>query len=396
MITPTNSGLTFYDSTPGLTVPPIPITAYSALSMPAYFRAISFLSETLSSLPRSVTLKGAKAETPHPLDKLLERRPNRYQNATMAFRTLFFAAAHYANGYMRIERDPTTFAPIALHNLPPENMLPFRYDDGKGEGPLQYFADIATRKVYNGQDVIHLAGMSYCGMRGIDAVALHTGTIQRAGTLDRFMTKFLQKGTNLKASVEFQGDVTPEKFEQVRTMLRDRFTGIDATDDVLLLGNGAQLKNATLSPQSSQLVEQQALSTKQIAQMTGVDPAFMFDRSESKYANIEDAGQNVVRYTLRPWIEQAEDEFSLKLLSDAELDQGHWVNIDPDALLRGDTKAQTSNAIAKKNAGMTTANEARDELGLPKSDDVDADKLKTLGDTAPTPASPPATPPAGD
>ena len=376
------NGVTVYDAQPGLAVPPIPINFYSALSSPAYFAAMRFLSENLQRLPRQVKLNGAAPEKPHPLDYLLEKRPNRYQNSTMLWRTLYFHAAHYNNGYLRIERDPVTFAPIGFHTLLSENILPFRYDDGKGGGPVQYFAEFTTRKIYNGDDVIHLAGMSYDGIRGIDGIALHGGTLQQASTLDRFQTKFLQKGTNILGVISFQGDVSKEKFEEVRQMLREKYSGIESEEN-LLLGNGAEYKNNTINPQQSQLNEQQMMSTKKIAQITGVDPAFLFDKSESKYTGIAEAGENVVRWTLSPWIEQIEDELSIKLLSEAEIKQGFWINIDTSALIKGDLKQQTDIALQKKAAGVFTANQALVELGYPKSTDSEADKLKTSGDTSP-------------
>ena len=378
------NGITVFDAQSRSAVPATPINFYSALSVPAYYRAVTFLSDNLASLPRSVTQDGTKPPTPHPLDKLLNRRPNGYQNSTMLWRTLFFHAAHYQNGYVRIERDPLTLRPVALHTLMSEGVLPFRYDDGQGGGPVQYFKDLKTGTIYLGDDVIHLAACSYDGMRGIDGTALHTGTLQQAATLDKFTTKYLMTGTNIRGSIEFQGELTKEKADQVRQQLREQFQGIDAQDDVILLGD-ATLKNATTSPQQSQLVEMMAMSTKKIAQVVGVPPEFLFDKSETKYTGIEEAGQNVVRYTLRPWIEQIEDECSRKLLTDEEQDAGYRVYLDTNALTRGDRTAEVGNATKLKLAGIYTANDALKELGEPDSKDPEASRLKASGDTAPTP-----------
>ena len=101
-------------------------------------------------------------------------------------------------------------------------------------------------------------------------------------------------------------------------------------------------------------------------------------------------GQDVVRYTFRPWIEQTEDELTTKLLSEAEQDDGYTVRINPDALLRGDTAAVNASATTTVNGGLRTRNEGRALLGLPPDPDPDSDKLKTLGDTSPPPGGPPA------
>src|SRR5688572_17996989 len=81
-----------YDGGAG-TLPPVPISAYSTLTIPAYARAINFLADNLASFPRAVHRDGAEPDTPHRLTKLIGRRPNSYQNAYSFWRTLFFHAA---------------------------------------------------------------------------------------------------------------------------------------------------------------------------------------------------------------------------------------------------------------------------------------------------------------
>lgn len=388
LTTPDGKSVMMYDSNdPTSTIPPTLINAYSVLTIPAYWRAVNFLANNLSSFPRSVQKDGAAQAVPHPLDRLLERRPNPYQNATAFWRTLFFAAVHHANGYARIERG-RDLSPAALHNLTPEDVTPFRIVHDTG--PIQQWYHLSsTKTALPGADVIHLTGLGCDGMTGMDPVRLHAGTFQRAATLDKYQTRFLMKGTVLKGAIEIPGDVSDEKLKEVKAYLRANFRGSDAEDDVLLLTDGAKLNNATLTPQESQLIEQSAFTTKQIAQITGVPPQFLYDLSEGKYNSVvEQAGIDVVRYAFRPWIEQTEDELTLKLLTTAEQDAGYGIHLNPDALLRGDTAAVNASAVTTTNAGLRTRNEGRALLGLPPDADPESNKLKTLGDTNPKPADP--------
>lgn len=387
-------GIPIYDANGfgGDTIPACPINAYSALTVSAYWRAINFLASNLATFPRSVRLNGAPLDDPHPLDAILERRPNQYQTATTFYRTLFAHAAHRGNGYAEIRRDGGR---VTLHNMLPEDVAPFRYDDGKGIG--QYYYHAPTRRILPSADVIHLSGStSYDGMAGLDPTRVHAETFQRAKTLDRHLTRYLSKGTVLRGAIEIPGEVSPEKLEQIGAKLATYFRGSEADRDVIVLSNGAKLNNATLSPQESQIIEQGAHITKAFAQITGVAPVHLFEFSEQKYrGNPEQDGQDVVRFTFRPWVEQTEDEFSAKLLTEAQREQGYTVHLDPDALARGDTAAQTAAAVALSTAGIITKNEARNELGRPPSSDPDADKLKTLGDSTPPKAAPSTpTPPA--
>lgn len=392
-LTTTASGTRVYDASPfypdypvAYAVAPTVINSHSILANPAYWQAMRFLSENLASFPRSVHKNGAKRapeDEAHPLERLLKRAPNACQNATIFWRTLFFHAAHAGNGYAEIVRD-VAGQPLALRNLIPSDIAPIRFDRGDGRGALQYYLHQPTRRVIVGTDVIHLQALGYDGMSGADPASLHSETFQRAATIGRFQTKYLQRGTVIRGAIEIPGETTEEQDKQITNTVQTYFKGPEAERDVLILSGGAKLNNTTISPQESQLIEQGGHVAKQIAQLTGVPPQFLYEFKESQYNNaIEQMGQWIVRFTFRPWIEQTEDELSMKLLSDEEMDDGYRVKLNPDALLRGSTKEQVEVVATAVNAGLETRNEGRRYLGLPKDPDPESDRLKVLGDTNP-------------
>lgn len=369
---------------PGQVVTTAPINCYTALAIPAFRRAVDFLSSTLAAFPRSVRKNGEKRapeETPHPLDVLLELQPNGYQNASVFWQTLYQHAAHMGNGYAEITRDPKTFRPTALNNLRPERVLPFRYDREDGRGLLQYYL-IDRSRVLLSADVIHIARFSHDGMAGMDPIQLHEGTLRRGGLLDAYVTRYLERGSVIRGSIEIPVDADDDKVDAIVDRIRRYFRGVDAENDVIVLTDGTKLNNAGLSPEEGQLVQQYALTTKQIAQITGVDPYFLMDRSETKYADVEQAGQDVIRFTFLPWLEVSEDELTLKLLTPSERLSGLRVVLDPERLLRGNAKAQADIGLAELKSGAITANEYRRRKGLPPSTDPEADKLKMAGDTS--------------
>jgi HK97 family phage portal protein len=377
----TINGIRVYDAKPGDVIGTSIINGYSALTVPAYWRAINFLATNLASFPRSVHRDGAKADEPHPLDRILKRRPNAYQNATQFWRTLFAHAGHCGNGFAEIKRTATGRVD-AVHNLLPEDVAPFRYAPDDGSGPQQFYYHATTKRILPAADVVHLAALSWDGMSGFDPVELLADTFQQAKAHQKYSTRYIQTGTVIKGAVEVPGSMTPEQLAQFTTLLRTHFSGSTADRDVMILTDGAKLNNSTITPVESQLVEQGASITKAIAQVTGVPPQFLYEFSESKYNDsIEQMGQDVVRYTFRPWIEQTEDELMVKLLTEQEQEQGFTIRLNPDALLRGDTAAQTAAVISTVNGGLRSRNEGRALLDLPPDSDPESDKLKTLGDT---------------
>jgi HK97 family phage portal protein len=399
------SGVPIYNAAgafgPGSAViPPVTITPWSALDIPAFRRAVELLSSTLASFPRSVVKDGAKLDAAHPLDGLLKRRPNECQTAADLWSAWFLHAVFSGNGYLRVDRRGG-FWPTALYNLLPEDVAPFRVRHADGV-VRQWYVHVPSRPLPNqsrteilpAADVLHLKGLTHDGMTGVDPVALHAPTFQRASTLDRFQTKYMQQGTFLRGVVKFKKFLTPKQVGEAKEAVRQFKVGTDGQfDDVLILHDEADFQNVTLSPQQSQSHEQQAALTKAFAQITGVPPELLYELNEAKYRPTEQEGQNLVRYTLRPWLVRAEAEMTDKLLTDQEQAGGLTVKMNPDALLRGDTDAVNKSAADTVNAGLRTKNEGRDLLGLPRLDDPEADKLKTLGDTNPSGAAAPASSP---
>jgi HK97 family phage portal protein len=378
-------------------IPPVAITPWSALAIPAYRRAVELLSATLASLPRSVVLNGAKLPGPHALDVLLRRRPNECQTAADLWAAWFFHAVHTGNGYLKVDRRGG-FWPSALYNLLPEDVAPFRVRHADGI-VRQWYVYVPTRRLPGepvasylpAADVLHLKGTSHDGMTGINPAELHAPTFQRATTLDRFQTKYMQQGTVLRGVLQFKKKLSVEQVDEAKAMVRRfKMSNEGEFDDVMILHDDAEFENITQSPEASQTVEQQAALTKTFAQITGVPPELLYELKEAKYRPTEQEGQNLVRYTLRPWITRAEAEMTDKLMDDREQAAGYAVRLNPDALLRGDTEAVNKSAIDTVKGMIRTPNEARDMLGLPSLDDPEANKIHLVGDTNPGGA---ATPP---
>ncbi|HEV7299247.1 MAG TPA: phage portal protein [Tepidisphaeraceae bacterium] len=373
-------------------IPPALINAYSAMAITPYWRAMNFLATNLAAFPRSVRQNGNRMDDaePHPLAKLLRRKPNGYQTPQVMWRTFYYHAANKGNGYLWIERDAATFKPIGLHNLLPEDVHPIRYIHEGEKTPTQYYLVRSTKTVLSGADVIHIQALGHDGHCGTNPVEQHEATFQQAMALDRFQTRFLQKGTMIRAAIELPEAVGADDdlVDEIQETMRRYFRGADAERDIVVLPNGAKLNNATLSPADSQLAEQGAVLTKKIAQITGVPPHFLYEFKDAKYNNLtEQMGQDVVRYTFLPWIQQTEEELTAKLLTDDELDEGYAIHLNPDALLRGSSKEQMEVVTLGVKSGIYTENEGRGLIGMPAVADASANQLKRLGDTAPPPAA---------
>jgi HK97 family phage portal protein len=364
---------------------PPAINAYSVLTIPSYWRASNFLANNLMAFPRTVVKAGVKVA--HRADGVLSGKPNQYQNGSSFWRTLWFHATHYGAGFAKIVNNGGR---TSLHNLMPDTVVPYRMGSGEPdqwtshpEGWEQWYFLRTTKEILHSSEVIHISGISYNGMTGFNPVVYLRDTFQRALMQDQYYSRFLQKGTIVRGSIEIPTGVNDQQAAEILKLISQKHQGVNADNDVLILSGGAKLNNQTLSPKDSELNAMLHYTERQIAQITGVPPQFLYEFTDAKYNDsIEQMGALVVRDTFGHWVEAGGDELSSKLLTDQEYAAGIRIVIDPDALSKADTQTLSTTVIAERTAGIRTANEARAALGLPKSNDPAADKLEVLGSTA--------------
>lgn len=371
------------------------------MAIPAFYSGVRFLCETLAGLPAEVCKVGGKVRTPvlHPINTLLNKRINPLTIPYVVKETLYHHAIVWGNGFAYIRRDKT-YKTTGIYTLTPDLVMPFRWrpdptDDNPDPEWSQYY-QIGGREnvaVVPAADIIHIPGLGFDGLAGYPVVFLLAETLQLARNAQRYGAKYLQKGTQVRQTIEIPMGATEEQIQQTLALVNKRHGGIDSEYDTAILTGGATMKNNTIPPQQSQLIETIAASVLDICRILRVPPHIVYSGMDGKTAT-EEQGVDVVKYSLRNWIEKSEEEFSTKLLTPAERDSGLEICFDVSDLQRGQTEVRNASILALKNAGIITTNEARGEMGRAPSADPEADKLHILGDTHPPTAPPPIPPQA--
>lgn len=357
------------------------VNEYSVLTIPAFWSGVRFLSETLAGMPKCVFKRDGTARQPveHPVNKMLTRQANPFATPFTVMEVWHSHAVVFGNGYLYIQRDPVAGRPIALHNINPNNVLPFRYD---GQ-PWFLIKDGLTDKdgrqkdmVVTGSDVAHLHGLGFDGMLGHPLVQLMQEAFELARNSQKFASRYFKKGTQIQGAIEIPGTATKEQIDAITDRVRRAHSGIESDFSYTVLTGGAKLTNNTVPPEQSQLLESRQFSVLDMCRILRVPPHIVYDLGRATWANIESMGIEVVKYSLLPWIERAQQELSLKLLSESEQDNGLYIRYSVDSLMRGDTATQTNTTLALVNGGLLTANEGRAILDMPPSDDPTANKLR--------------------
>lgn len=376
------------------------VNEYSVLSIPAFWSGVRFLSETLASLPKTVYRRVGSARQPvdHPQNRLLARKANPYSVPFVVFETWHSHAVIHGNGYLFVKRDPNTNAPTGYYNLNPMSVTPFRYG-----GQQWYLVRGGTKEdgkpdnvILPAADVLHLPGLGFDSMTGYPVVWLMYEALELARNSQRFASRYLRKGTQVQGSIEIPGTATKEQIDAIVDRLRRTHAGIDSDYSFTVLTGGAKLNNSTIPPEQSQLLQSRQFAVIDMCRILRVPPHVVYDLGRATWSNVESMGIDLVKYSLRAWVEKGEQELSAKLLTQKEQDDGYYVRYSVDSLLRGDTNTQTQTTLSLVNGGIITANEGRARLDLAPLSDPAANQLRVPVNfpvtTTTTPTDPPAAP----
>jgi HK97 family phage portal protein len=351
---------------------PVLLSNVSIWNIPRWQAGVRFLASMVSPLRRKVIQEdddGQRMEQKkHGLTKLLNRRCNAYAGPVKTFETWITHMLNYGNGYLRVRR--LNGLPWRLENVNPLTILPFRVDG------VKYFYEHATRIVHMASDFLHLMGLSDDGVSGHNPAVLMQETFETVQAMQRHQFSYFKRGTSVNGVVTFPVTTTMEQAKAALAMWQEQHAGADKAGNAAFLPFGATFGNTTQDNQQSQLKDLRKAAAEDLLVL--LMPALVLG-DPLRLGRLE---------LCRHIIEQIEDELTLKLLSEGEIDDGYCVRVDTATLNRNNL----NDLIQMVNAGLGLPNEARAAMDMPPIPGGDVARMpinvaKAVGDTAPaTPA----------
>lgn len=339
------------------------VTDWAALSCTAVAACTRLLAETISSLPLHVYERGAagrKRAEGHALQSILGRAPNVLMSAFSLRESLQAHLCLRGNAYAMIERRHRGVA--ALWPLRPDRMRVDVGEDELGRTTVVYEYQRASGGtiVLNEADVFHLRGLGGDGIVGLSPVTLHRQAIGLALATEESGARFFRNGTRPTGVYKHPGTLSPDAFDRLKESLEQANSGLANTGKSILLEEGMDWSQVSLSHEDSQYLETRQFQAQEIARMYRVPPHMIGATSGESmtYSNTEQASLELVTYTLLPWLVRWEQEIERKLLSPAERDR-YYVKHNVDGLLRADLRSRYESYRVGILAGFLTRNEAR-------------------------------------
>lgn len=367
------------------------VNNFSALQNATYWRACDLFASNMASFCRVLHLNGILYDKPHRLDRILKRKPNQLDTCFSFWQTNFFRLFNSANSYAKLVRTSTNDI-AAMYNMNEFEVTPYRFYPGdvpKPEECQQWYFISSTNEHLAASDMLHIKGIGTGNdMIGDNPMFRMASTLQRGQAYNEYQNRIVKSGTFIRGTIELPSGLDQDQIDKIMAEV-SKYNGpgsVGKTNNIAILFGGAKLTNNTISPTDLDLAEHIELNDYSISQFTGIAPQYLFIKQTGGTAyntSIPQQGEDLVRFFFRNWIDNVEDELTTKLLTEAELEQGFSIKLDPRELLSGDTVAEEAIAADSVAAGIRTENEGRALIDLPPVADPSADKLVRLGDTTP-------------
>lgn len=360
----------------GVDVDEVSVRGLNALKEATVYACIRIRSSAVAKLPMKVyqDQDGAiRRASDHYLQRLLKLRPNPYMTASTFQRTMEVQNCLHGNAYALLEVDRRGQV-TALYPCDAAKMEVW-VDDVGLVGPqnrLWYIVNVnGERRRLNADEVIHIKGLTTDGLVGIAPLEYLRYLIENGAAATKFINQFYRQGLQTKGIVQYVGDLTPEAQKRFREKFEEMSSGLKNAHRISLMPVGFQFQPISLSMADAQFVQNTELTIRQIANAFGIKMHQLNDLSRATHTNIAEQQREFYVETLQDLLTEYEQEFTYKLLLDAEIEQGYYLRFNVDTILRSDIKTRYEAYRTGVQGGFLTPNEVRALEEMPALDGGD-------------------------
>lgn len=372
------------------------ITESNAMKVAAAYRCTNIISGVVSWLPMDLIRRESetvrKPAVGHPLRRVLTVRPNAWQTPK-EFKQLMQAHVMLRGNAVavKVKAFGQTTALIPIHPdrvlIEQENNLQMKYTVTATDGSL---------RTYRSADVLHLRGLSLNGYSGLSVLSHMRESLGIALDGETAAATLMKNGSFVDTVIKHPDKMSPEAYNRLKESWEQRKTGVDNAGKTAILEEGASLDKVSMSAKDLQFIESRDFQRYDIAMFFGVPPHMIgaTDKTTSWGSGIEQQNIGFVTYTLNDWLVMWQEALKRDTINENE-----WESLDvrffPQALLKGDTKAQWDAFTRGRQWGIYSANDVRALLDMNPRTDPEGDEYAAPPNQNPD-ASTNKTPPQED
>jgi HK97 family phage portal protein len=213
------------------------------------------------------------------------------------------------------------------------NRLKYEYTIRKADGTEE-------KPIYDMSEILHVPGFGYDGIMGYSPVALIREAIGLGLATQEFGARFFGQGTHMGGVVAYPQLVKPDQVDTIREAMQRDYAGMKKSHSLMVLSQGGTFTPVSMPLEDAQFLLTRKFQLEEIARMYRVPMPLLQNTDRATFSNIEQEFLEFVTTTMTPYCKEWEQVFNMRLLSQAERDEGYFLEFDLNSLLRGDSKAR--------------------------------------------------------
>lgn len=351
----------------------------TAFTVSAIYACVNLYAGAIASMVKHIYRVQADGERDRsltdPLWWVLNEEMTPRWSAANGWEFLIQSLLLHGDGFARIVRDRASM-PVGIKPMHPQSVdvvadtdrdrLVYVYTPDEAQGQS------GPRYVLDQDDVVHLAGFGFDGLRGLSPLRY---ALREAGSVamaaQRYSNAFFANSARPDFALRTEQKLSPETIENLRSQLAENHQGVERSFKPMVLQGGLDIKTITMPVTDIQLIETRQFQIEEIARIYGVPP-FMIgynEKTTSWGSGVEAMGTGFVRFSLRQHLNKIETELNRKLFRTA----AKRIEFDTFDLERADMKSMFEAfriGIGRAGEpGFITTEEARMRLNMKRVPD---------------------------
>jgi len=342
------------------------VTMASALTVPAFAAAVTFLPSTLANLPLHAfkTKPKGTEKLAGPLQSLVNEAPNDEWTSYDWRKYHWHQVFTGGRGLSWIERNGSEI--VGILPMEPSKTTVKRVNGRK------FYEFQGKKGQIPASDVIDTPFLLKPDQLGAySPFVMAKKALQLALAMGDYASGFFAGGGVPPLALVGPMPAGPDAVKRAQQDIKRAIDGAKSKGDpVFPIPAGYELKPVGFDPAKGQMTEARLFQVQEIARIYGLPPVFLQDLSRGTFANVEQQDLYLVKHLIAQWAKAFEDELNLKLFGRRSK---VFVEHELDGLMRGDFKTRMEGLAQGIQNALLTPNEGRGLLNrgpLPKGDEL--------------------------